>query len=199
MSPAYTTPPEKNITDNPILLLKVKTMTEITNEEQYQSITGQGPMVTIIMGSLSDRKVGERAEKVLKELEVSYQLRVASAHRTPEKVREIMETSGSSIFIGIAGMAAHLPGVMASHTTKPIIAVPVSASFNGFDALLAAVQMPPGIPVATVTVDRGDNAAILAAEILALGDDSLASRLLEYREKMKEKVNSHDRELNPDI
>lgn len=174
-------------------------MTEITNEEQYQSITGQGPMVTIIMGSLSDRKVGERAEKVLKELEVSYQLRVASAHRTPEKVREIMETSGSSIFIGIAGMAAHLPGVMASHTTKPIIAVPVSASFNGFDALLAAVQMPPGIPVATVTVDRGDNAAILAAEILALGDDSLASRLLEYREKMKEKVNSHDRELNPDI
>lgn len=174
-------------------------MTDSTNEEQYQSITGKGPLVTIIMGSLSDRKVGERAEKILKELEVSYQLRVASAHRTPEKVREIMETSGSSIFIGIAGMAAHLPGVMASHTTRPIIAVPVSASFKGLDALLAAVQMPPGIPVATVTVDRGDNAAILAAEILALGDESLASRLLEFRENMKEKVNSHDKELNPDI
>jgi 5-(carboxyamino)imidazole ribonucleotide mutase len=155
------------------------------------------PDVTIIMGSLSDRKVGERAVKIFEELGVTYQWRVASAHRTPELVEEIMRTCGSKVFIGIAGMAAHLPGVMASHTTRPIIAVPVSASFVGLDALLAAVQMPPGIPVATVTVDRGDNAALLAAEILALSDSGLADRLTAHREAMKVKVHSHDDELAP--
>jgi len=154
------------------------------------------PSVTIIMGSLSDKKVGERAVKVLEELGISYQWRVASAHRTPELVEEIMQSSGSLVFIGIAGMAAHLPGVMASHTTRPVIAVPVSSSFEGLDALLATVQMPPGIPVATVTVDRGDNAALLAAEILAIGDPGLGDRLLGYRRTMKEKVRSHDNELN---
>ena len=159
--------------------------------------TRTNPDVTIIMGSLSDRKVGERAVKIFEQLKVTYQWRVASAHRTPELVEEIMRTSGSKVFIGIAGMAAHLPGVMASHTTRPIIAVPVSASFDGLDALLAAVQMPPGIPVATVTVDRGDNAALLAAEILAIGDEVLASRLVEHRGSMKEKVRSHDDELSP--
>ena len=166
----------------------------MTNECNH---TRTKPDVTIIMGSLSDRKVGERAVKIFEELGISYQWRVASAHRTPELVEEIMRTSGSKVFIGIAGMAAHLPGVMASHTTRPIIAVPVSASFNGLDALLAAVQMPPGIPVATVTVDRGDNAALLAAEILAVGDDGISARLGEHREAMKVKVRSHDDELSP--
>ena len=153
------------------------------------------PAVTIIMGSLSDRKVGERAVKILKELGISYQWRVASAHRTPEKVKEIVQTSGSEVFIGIAGMAAHLPGVMASFTIKPIIAVPVSNSLSGLDALLSSVQMPPGIPVATVSLDRGDNAALLAAEILCLHDQELSSRLMEFRANMKKKVREQDDEL----
>ena len=157
--------------------------------------TRTNPDVTIIMGSLSDRKVGERAVKIFEQLKVTYQWRVASAHRTPELVEEIMRTSGSKVFIGIAGMAAHLPGVMASHTTRPIIAVPVSASFDGLDALLAAVQMPPGIPVATVAL--GKAGARNAAEILAIGDEDLASRLVEHRGSMKEKVRSHDDELSP--
>ena len=157
--------------------------------------TGKKPDVTIIMGSISDRKVGERAVTVLKELGISYQLRVASAHRTPELVGEIMKSSGSRVFIGIAGMAAHLPGVMASLTTAPVIAVPVSASMSGLDALLSSVQMPPGMPVAAVTIDRGDNAAILAVEILALSDPGLAKRLREYREGMKKKVRAQDREI----
>ena len=158
-------------------------------------MTTTNPDVTIIMGSLSDRKVGERAVKILEEMGISYQWRVASAHRTPELVAEIMNTSNSKVFIGIAGMAAHLPGVMASHTTRPIIAVPVSASFMGLDALLAEVQMPPGIPVATVTVDRGDNAALLAAEIFAIGDPVLARKLTEHRASMKEKVARDDKVL----
>jgi len=157
--------------------------------------TSKKPDVTIIMGSISDRKIGERAVKVLKELGISYQLRVASAHRTPELVEEIIKSSGSRVFIGIAGMAAHLSGVMASLTTKPVIAVPVSASMSGLDALLSSVQMPPGMPVAAVTIDRGDNAAILAAEILALSDPGLAERLREYRQGMKEKVRSQDLEI----
>ena len=167
----------------------------MTENKSNPSGSKDKPDVTLIMGSLSDRKVGERAVNKLKELGISYQWRVASAHRTPEKVEEIMKNSGSKIFIGIAGMAAHLPGVMASHTTRPIIAVPVSASLLGMDALLATVQMPPGMPVATVTIDRGDNAAILAAQILALEDTDLAARLAEQREKMRIKVESQDREL----
>ena len=157
--------------------------------------TRTNPAVTIIMGSISDRKVGERAVKIFEELAIPYQWRVASAHRTPELVEEIMRTSGSSVFIGIAGMAAHLPGVMASHTIRPVIAVPVSASLNGLDALLAAVQMPPGIPVATVTLDRGDNAALLAAEILAVADPALSERLRAHRMSMKETVRAGDGEL----
>ena len=155
----------------------------------------KNPDVTIIMGSISDKKVGERAVKVLEELDISYQLRVASAHRTPELVEEIMRFSGSKVFIGIAGMAAHLPGVMASLSTKPVIAVPVSATLDGLDALLSSVQMPPGMPIATVSIDRGDNAAVLAAEILALAEPLLAEKLQNYREKMKAKVKAQDAEL----
>ena len=164
---------------------------------QEYNHTRTNPEVTMIMGSLSDRKVGERAAKIFEDLGISYQWRVASAHRTPELVAEIMSTCNSKVFIGIAGMAAHLPGVMASHSIKPVIAVPVSASLDGMDALLAAVQMPPGIPVATVTIDRGDNAAILAAEILAVSDPELQKKLQDFREGMKAKVFSHDEELSP--
>jgi 5-(carboxyamino)imidazole ribonucleotide mutase len=144
------------------------------------------------MGSESDVKIAEKAVNVLKEFGVEFEVRVASAHRTPELVEEIVKNSKADVFIAIAGLAAHLPGVIASLTTKPVIAVPVDAKLNGLDALLSSVQMPPGVPVATVGVDRGENAAILALEILALKDENIAKKLAEYREKMKKKVYASD-------
>ena len=149
-------------------------------------------MICIIMGSESDLKIAEKAVNVLKEFGVEFEVRVASAHRTPELVEEIVKNSKADVFIAIAGLAAHLPGVIASLTTKPVIAVPVDAKLNGLDALLSSVQMPPGVPVATVGVDRGENAAILALEILALKDENIAKKLAEYREKMKKKVYASD-------
>ncbi len=147
------------------------------------------------MGSESDLKIAEKAVNVLKEFGVEFEVRVASAHRTPELVEEIVKNSKADVFIAIAGLAAHLPGVIASLTTKPVIAVPVDAKINGLDALLSAVQMPPGIPVATVGIDRGENAAILALEILALKDENIAKKLAEYREKMKKKVYTSDEKV----
>ena len=144
------------------------------------------------MGSESDVKIAEKAVNVLKEFGVEFEVRVASAHRTPELVEEIVKNSKADVFIAIAGLAANLPGVIASLTTKPVIAVPVDAKLNGLDALLSSVQMPPGVPVATVGVDRGENAAILALEILALKDENIAKKLAEYREKMKKKVYASD-------
>ncbi len=147
------------------------------------------------MGSESDLKIAEKAVNVLKEFGVEFEVRVASAHRTPELVEEIVKNSKADVFIAIAGLAAHLPGVIASLTTKPVIAVPVDAKINGLDALLSAVQMPPGIPVATVGIDRGENAAILALEILALKDENIAKKLAEYREKIKKKVYTSDEKV----
>ncbi len=147
------------------------------------------------MGSESDLKIAEKAVNVLKEFGVEFEVRVASAHRTPELVEEIVKNSKADVFIAIAGLAAHLPGVIASLTTKPVIAVPVDAKINGLDALLSAVQMPPGIPVATVGIDRGENAAILALEILSLKDENIAKKLAEYREKMKKKVYTSDEKV----
>jgi len=144
------------------------------------------------MGSESDIKIAEKAVNVLKEFGVEFEVRVASAHRTPELVEEIVKNSKADVFIAIAGLAAHLPGVIASLTTKPVIAVPVDAKLDGLDALLSSVQMPPGIPVATVGIDRGENAAILALEILGLKDENIAKKLAEYREKMKKKVYASD-------
>ena len=144
------------------------------------------------MGSESDIKIAEKAVNVLKEFGAEFEVRVASAHRTPELVEEIVKNSKADVFIAIAGLAAHLPGVIASLTTKPVIAVPVDAKLNGFDALLSSVQMPPGVPVATVGIDRGENAAILALEILALKDEDIAKKLSNYREQMKKKVYASD-------
>ena len=144
------------------------------------------------MGSESDIKIAEKAVNVLKEFGVEFEVRVASAHRTPELVEEIVKNSKADVFIAIAGLAAHLPGVIASLTTKPVIAVPVDAKLDGLDALLSSVQMPPGIPVATVGIDRGENAAILALEILGLKDENIAKKLAEYRENMKKKVYASD-------
>ncbi|MBI5228778.1 5-(carboxyamino)imidazole ribonucleotide mutase [Candidatus Micrarchaeota archaeon] len=147
------------------------------------------------MGSSSDRAVAEKCIAVLKEFEVSYQLRIASAHRTPEKLNEIVSGSESEVFVAIAGLSAALPGAIASHTTKPVVGVPVDSKLDGLDALLSIAQMPPGIPVACVGIDRGENAALLAIEILALKHEELQRKLTDYRKKLKEKVEKEDEEL----
>ncbi|MDK2790034.1 MAG: 5-(carboxyamino)imidazole ribonucleotide mutase [Methanothermococcus sp.] len=152
-------------------------------------------MICIVMGSESDVKIAEKAVNILKDFEVEFEVRVASAHRTPELVEEIVKNSDAKVFIAIAGLAAHLPGVVASLTTKPVVAVPVESKLDGMDALLSAVQMPPGIPVATVGVDRGENAAILALEMLAISDENIASKLKDFRTKQKEKVMKSDEKV----
>ena len=153
-------------------------------------------MITIIIGSKSDLKIAEKAVSILKEFEIDYEVRVASAHRTPELVEEIVKNSKSKVFIAIAGLAAHLPGVIAAMTTKPVIAVPVESKLDGLDALLSAVQMPPGIPAACVGIDRGENAAILAAEMLSISDEKIEKKLTEFRENQKQKIFSDDLEVS---
>lgn len=143
--------------------------------------------VFIIMGSKSDLPVAEKAISVLKRFDVEYEIAVASAHRTPKRVQDLIEKSDASVFIAIAGLSAALPGVVAAHTCKPVIGVPVSGSLN-MDALLSVVQMPPGIPVAAVGLDRGDNAAILAVEILSLAYPELNEKMKDYRKEMADKV-----------
>ncbi|MCD6522472.1 MAG: 5-(carboxyamino)imidazole ribonucleotide mutase [Candidatus Diapherotrites archaeon] len=152
--------------------------------------------VVVIMGSSSDAKIAEKCKRVFDEFGVDYEIRVASAHRTPEKVEEIVKNSNADVFIAIAGLAAALPGAIASLTSKPVIGVPVSAKLGGLDALLSIAQMPPGIPVACVGIDRGENAALLAIEILAIKDTELMKKLDEYKKKMKDKVEAQDKELN---
>ena len=143
--------------------------------------------VFIIMGSKSDFPIAEKAIKVLNKFGVAYDIAVASAHRTPQRVEPLVTGTDVGVFISIAGLSAALPGVVASFTTKPVIGVPVSGSLN-YDALLSIVQMPPGIPVAAVGMDRGDNAATLAIEMLALSDPALAKKLADDRKAMAEKV-----------
>jgi 5-(carboxyamino)imidazole ribonucleotide mutase len=139
------------------------------------------------MGSKSDTPIAEKAKKILEEFDINYEIDIASAHRTPEYLKKIVNKSNAEVFIGIAGLAAALPGSIASQTIKPVIGVPVSGKVN-FDSILSIIQMPPGIPVAAVGLDRGDNAALLAIEILALKDDKLRLQLEKNRNKMREKV-----------
>ena len=141
--------------------------------------------VTIVMGSRSDEHIGKKAEEMLKKFGVDYEVVFASSHRTPEKVKEVAK-SDADVFIAIAGLSASLPGSIAAHTTKPVIGVPVSGKLN-LDAILSIVQMPPGVPVAAVGLDRGDNAALLAIQILALKDEGLRKKLEEYKREMREK------------
>lgn len=141
--------------------------------------------VRIVMGSRSDEHVAKKAEDMLDRFGIEHDTIVASAHRTPEKVKEIAE-GDADVFIAIAGLAAALPGSIAAHTVKPVIGVPVSGKVN-MDAILSIVQMPPGIPVAAVGLDRGDNAALLAAEIIAVNDDGVREKLEGYRREMREK------------
>ncbi|MFX1574370.1 MAG: 5-(carboxyamino)imidazole ribonucleotide mutase [Promethearchaeota archaeon] len=126
------------------------------------------PLVSILAASTSDKEVYEKAEKILRENNIKYDLQIISVHRNPEKLNEYLEKCDSLVYIAVAGLSAALPGMIASKTDKPVIGVPVSAKLGGLDALLSIVQMPPGVPVASVGIDRGDNAAHLAIRILNL-------------------------------
>lgn len=139
------------------------------------------------MGSNSDQPVADKVINIFNQIQIEYDLYIASAHRTPELVKKIVEESKSEIFIAIAGLSAALPGVIAAHTIKPVIGVPVSGKVN-LDSILSIVQMPPGIPVATVGLDNGENAAVLAIEILSLTRPKLGQKLIEYRAKSKERI-----------
>jgi 5-(carboxyamino)imidazole ribonucleotide mutase len=157
------------------------------------------PRVSIIMGSTSDLGVMEAAAKVLDEFEIPFEINALSAHRTPEAVEVFAKGAkarGIQVIIAAAGMAAHLPGVIAAMTTLPVIGVPINATLNGWDSLLAIVQMPPGIPVATVAVNGAQNAGILAVQIIALGDQQLAVRLEIFKENLKTKIEKANKDLS---
>ena len=156
------------------------------------------PKVSIIMGSTSDLPVMEKAAKFLDEMEIPFELNALSAHRTPEKVEEFAKGAynrGIRVIIAGAGMAAHLPGVIAAMAPIPVIGVPIKASLDGMDSLLAIVQMPPGIPVATVGINGALNAGILAAQILATDNDELFTKTVQYKENLKNKIVKANEEL----
>ncbi len=157
------------------------------------------PQVIIVMGSDSDLPQMAAAAKVLTELQVSFDIHVSSAHRTPDKTHAIVaegEKNGVKVFIAAAGGAAHLAGVVASATSLPVIGVPIATNvMGGIDSLLSTVQMPPGIPVATVAIGGAKNAGILAAQILSINDDALAGRLKDFRKNMGIAVETKDEKL----
>ena len=155
-------------------------------------------VVSIIMGSTSDLPVMEKAVAFLNEMEIPFEMNALSAHRTPEKVEAFAKNAvsrGLRVIIAGAGMAAHLPGVIAAMTPIPVIGVPIKASLDGMDALLSIVQMPPGIPVATVGINGALNAGILAAQILASGDEELMQKTITYKENLKKKIVKANEEL----
>lgn len=157
------------------------------------------PVIGIIMGSDSDLPIMEKAFEVCKEFSVPFEARVISAHRTPLVMKEYGETAiarGLKVIIAGAGGAAHLAGVAAAFTTLPIIAVPIQGkSLNGLDSLLAMVQMPPGVPVATVAIDGAKNAALLAIQILATSDNELQEKMIAYKSNMEKQVIEKDKKL----
>ncbi|MBR8766529.1 N5-carboxyaminoimidazole ribonucleotide mutase [Porphyromonas levii] len=156
------------------------------------------PLVSIIMGSTSDLPVMQKAIDLLEQMEVPYEVHALSAHRTPNEVEAFAsqaEGRGIKVIIAAAGMAAHLCGVIAATTTLPVIGVPIKASLEGMDALLAIVQMPPGVPVATVGINASLNAALLAVQMLALSDATLAQKYANYKEGLKDKIVKANKEL----
>ncbi|MBE6508471.1 MAG: 5-(carboxyamino)imidazole ribonucleotide mutase [Methanobrevibacter sp.] len=156
------------------------------------------PKIMIILGSGSDIAIAEKSMDVLDKLEIPYSLKIASAHRTPNLVREIVSQgtdAGIEVFIGIAGLAAHLPGSIAAYTPRPVIGVPVDVKTGGIDALESIVQMPYPSPIATVGIDRGDNAAILAAQFIGINDDEIRQKLIELRKEYAEKVKNSNEEI----
>lgn len=156
------------------------------------------PLVGILMGSDSDLPVMQQAAKALDEFGILYEIHVMSAHRTPEAVVEYVrksEAAGYKVFICSAGMSAHLAGVVAAHTALPVVGVPMGKSAAGIDALFSTVQMPPGIPVATVSIDGGKNAGILAAQIIGAGDAALHQLVVAYKAKLASDVIAKDEAL----
>ncbi len=156
------------------------------------------PLVSIIMGSTSDLPVMEKACQLLNELQVPFEVNALSAHRTPDAVEAFAKGAadrGLKVIIAAAGMAAALPGVIAASTTLPVIGVPIKGMLDGLDAMLSIIQMPPGIPVATVGVNAAQNAAILAVEMLALTDGAIAQRLAVYKGSLRIKIEKANKDL----
>jgi 5-(carboxyamino)imidazole ribonucleotide mutase len=157
------------------------------------------PKVSIIMGSTSDYPVMEDAARFFNEMHIPFEINALSAHRTPELVETFAKGAaerGIKVIIAAAGMAAHLPGVVASMTILPVIGVPIKSTFEGLDAMLSIIQMPPGIPVATVGLNAARNAAILATQMLALSDEDIRNQMLAFKEDLKTKVAKANQELS---
>jgi len=142
------------------------------------------------MGSATDRPIAQKAEKILDKFGIKYETYVASAHRTPDRVVEIIRGSDADVFIALAGLSAALPGVVAAHTLKPVIGVPCASSSSpaNLDSLLSVVQMPPGVPVGGVGIGRGENAALLSARIIGVADSEVGDKLEDYRRKLEKKT-----------
>jgi 5-(carboxyamino)imidazole ribonucleotide mutase len=151
-------------------------------------------MIHIILGSKSDLPVGKKAKSILEQFGIEHEISIASAHRAPDFLKELVSSSKAEIFIAIAGLSAALPGTIAACTTKPVIGVPVSGKVN-LDSILSILQMPPGIPVATVGLDNGENAALLAIEMLSLKNIELKDKLQRHRDKLKEWMIEDNRNL----
>jgi 5-(carboxyamino)imidazole ribonucleotide mutase len=156
------------------------------------------PIVSIIMGSTSDLPVMEKAAEILNTFKIPFEMNALSAHRTPEEVEKFAKNArsrGIRVIIAAAGMAAHLPGVIASMTPIPVIGVPIKASLEGLDSIFSILQMPPGIPVATVGVNAAQNAGILAAQIIATGDKDVMEQVVKHKESLKKKIVEANEEL----
>ena len=157
------------------------------------------PKVSIIMGSTSDLDVMAKAAQLLDEFEIPFEMNALSAHRTPDEVEKFAKSArdrGVKVIIAGAGMAAHLPGVIAAMTPLPVIGVPIKASLEGFDSIMSIVQMPPGIPVATVALNGAMNAGILAVQMMATGDAGLMQKMVRYKESLKQKIINANKELS---
>jgi len=156
------------------------------------------PLVSIIMGSTSDLPVMEKTARILNEFKIPFEMNALSAHRTPEEVEKFAKGAagrGIKVIIAAAGMAAHLPGVIAAMTPLPVIGVPIKASLEGLDSVLSILQMPPGIPVATVGIDAAQNAGILAAQIIGTGNNTVLNEVARYKESLKKKIVDANRDL----
>jgi 5-(carboxyamino)imidazole ribonucleotide mutase len=156
------------------------------------------PQVSIIMGSTSDLPVMEKAAEILNSFRIPFEMNALSAHRTPEEVEKFSKSAASRgirVIIAAAGMAAHLPGVIAAMTPLPVIGVPIKASLEGLDSIFSILQMPPGIPVATVGINAAQNAGILAAEIIGAGDPDMLNEVMKYKESLKKKIVQANEEL----
>jgi len=159
---------------------------------------GMEPLVSIIMGSTSDMPVMEKAAQVLNDFKIPFEINALSAHRTPEEVEKFAKGAsarGIKVIIAAAGMAAHLPGVIAAMTPLPVIGVPIKASLEGLDSIFSILQMPPGIPVATVGVNAAQNAGILAAQIIGTGDQAVLGEIIKHKENLKKKIVEANEEL----